>query len=205
MRVYLILVALLHTCGAYANEYHCGQQLLQATGIKAAQQTVDTIIQESPITDSHNVLILAAIESAFRPDARSNKGAYGLMQVTLPAAQQVQIITQRYKKLARNLVLSPQYVYYVKDWLQHCDLPTPSEKTLLNPRWSVRYGSCYLQYLLRESGGNLPQALAGYNGGFAQAAKMERHQNIHVETANYIAKFYFLRALATSCQQGSDL
>jgi len=186
-----------------ASDLMCGDELDALTGGRAGRVILNTIIDESPSSLTRSVLILAAIESGFDPEARSNRSAFGLLQVTLPAAQDVQTITKRMQKIALNKVLSTEYSHYVNEWIQYCDLPEPTEKVLMNPKWSVRYGSCYLQHLLEISDGNLIKALAGYNGGFRQRALLVQQRQIHTETANYITKFHFLKSLATNCKENA--
>jgi soluble lytic murein transglycosylase len=84
--------------------------------------------------------LLAAViyqESKFRPDARSESGAIGLMQLLPETAQGIALRTGGSG-------------FRVQD--------------LYDPELNVRYGSWYLRHLL-DRYGTVEQALAAYNGG----------------------------------------
>ena len=76
-------------------------------------------------------------ESKFDPDARSDSGAIGLMQL-LPAT-------------AEGIATRPGGSRFERD-------------DLLDPEINVRYGSWYLRHLL-DKYGSTERALAAYNGG----------------------------------------
>ena len=84
-------------------------------------------------------LVLAVIEaeSDFRPHARSDAGAVGLMQ------------------------LMPDTFCYLRDERL---LETLPDGAIDDPRTNVRYGTCYLAYL-RDRFGTLREVLAAYNAG----------------------------------------
>lgn len=91
--------------------------------------------------------LLAAIirvESNFKPDMKSRKGAYGLMQLMPDTAEWV-VSTARF---------SP-------DWLNQLD----------KPDINIRLGSWYLGWLHRQFEGNVYAAIAGYNAGQGNVAK----------------------------------
>jgi soluble lytic murein transglycosylase len=84
--------------------------------------------------------LLAAViyqESKFRPDARSESGAIGLMQLLPETARGIALRTGGSE-------------FRVQD--------------LYDPELNVRYGSWYLRHLL-DRYGSVEQALAAYNGG----------------------------------------
>jgi soluble lytic murein transglycosylase len=85
--------------------------------------------------------LLAAViyqESKFDPDARSQSGAIGLMQLTPTTARGIALRTG-----GSRFELSDLY----------------------DPELNVRYGSWYLRHLLDRYDGDLRKALAAYNGG----------------------------------------
>lgn len=107
-------------------------------------------------------LMMAVIytESRFNRDAVSSAEAYGLMQLTAEA---------------------------VVDASKDCRLqPIHSMTELHDSATNVRYGSCYLRKLLRETEGNLDRALIIYNGGYRQLMRYDAGQPVVPETANYI-------------------
>ena len=84
-------------------------------------------------------MILAVIEaeSDFRPDVTSDAGACGLMQ------------------------LMPDTFSFLQSERLHETLPS---EAIFDPAVNVRYGACYLSYLL-ERFQNWPTVLAAYNAG----------------------------------------
>ena len=88
--------------------------------------------------DPRLVAAVIKVESNFRPDAASHKGARGLMQV-IPTTG---------------------------DWIAtQIGLPNFSDARLYDPDVNIRLGCWYLRNLLTEFKGQLPIALAAYNGG----------------------------------------
>jgi len=90
--------------------------------------------------DLHPALILSVIriESFYNPQIISPANARGLMQI-LPTTGQ---------KIAARLNLSP-----------------PAPDALFDPETNIRLGCWYLSGLIREFDGQLPLAIASYNGG----------------------------------------
>ena len=83
-------------------------------------------------------------ESAFIPDARSPKGALGLMQIM------------------------PRTGYQIARRLKHS---APNRAQLLDPRTNVPLGGAYLRYLLDRFSGHPLLATAAYNAGPRRVAK----------------------------------
>ncbi len=77
-------------------------------------------------------------ESRFRPEARSRMNAIGLMQ----------IIPGTGKRIAESTGFFPF-----------------KQKHLYDPDINIGFGSFYLESLIQQFQGNIPLALAGYNGG----------------------------------------
>jgi soluble lytic murein transglycosylase len=83
------------------------------------------------------VLSVIRVESAFQADAVSSSNARGLMQLLPSTARSIAAILGE---------------------------PEPKEESLFDPALNIRYGTWYLNEL-RQAFGNLPLALAAYNGG----------------------------------------
>jgi soluble lytic murein transglycosylase len=83
------------------------------------------------------VISVARVESKFRPNAVSPRGAKGIMQLMPETAQWI----------AQQMEIEYQ------------------EKYLFEPDFNIRLGCWYLAHLLHEFQGNLPTALAAYNSG----------------------------------------
>lgn len=88
--------------------------------------------------DPYLVAALIRQESEFQPGARSHAGALGLMQI-MPATGRI---------LFRRL-----------------GIPRFTNWKLTHPDVSLRLGTFHLKEVLAQFGGNLEQALAGYNAG----------------------------------------
>lgn len=102
------------------------------------------------------------VESKFDPNAKSNKDAYGLMQMTAAA---------------------------VIDATKHCSLrPVLDMDHMLDAKTNVQYGSCYLRKLLDETDGDIVRALVAYNGGYKALTVYDKEGNLNQETANYVLK-----------------
>ena len=84
------------------------------------------------------ILAIMKVESSFNPDAISNRGAFGLLQIKLIAAREVQ---------------------------QMFDLMPIGSRQLLDPFVNLRIGVQYLSFLRQEVGGNWTRILAAYNSG----------------------------------------
>jgi soluble lytic murein transglycosylase len=91
-----------------------------------------------PEADAALLWALVRQESRFDPLARSPSDALGLAQLKLATAGDV----------ARSL-----------------GEPRPTERDLLDPGRSLRFGARYLSQLVRRFGGSVPVALAAYNAG----------------------------------------
>lgn len=77
-------------------------------------------------------------ESRFRPEAKSRMNALGLMQIIPPTGK----------------VIAESIGFYPFD-----------QKHLYDPDINIGFGSYYLRSLIQQFQGNIPLALAGYNGG----------------------------------------
>ena len=114
------------------------------------------------------VKAVAAVESAFDPDAVSDKGAVGLMQI-LPGTG------ERYGVSG--------------------DARRPASTKLRDPATNVRIGTRYLRDLLARFSNDLTLALAAYNAG---EGAVEAHDNSvppYAETRGYVTlvqQFYAL-------------
>ena len=120
--------------------------------------------------DLEPALIAAVIyrESKFDPDAVSDSGAIGLMQLLPETAQGIAEYTGGSE-------------FRVED--------------LTDPELNVRYGSFYLRRLLRKYGGDASLALAAYHAGQGNVdGWLERGEGIaFAETRGYVADVLELR------------
>lgn len=116
------------------------------------------------------VAAVIRVESRFRPDAVSARGAVGLMQLMPSSAGWI------FMKMGRT--------------------GTPD---LTDPATSIHLGSWYLRYLLNSYGGNATLALAAYNGGpetvnrWLASGVLSAHQRSYQaipypETANFVRR-----------------
>lgn len=83
-------------------------------------------------------------ESNFKPDAKSNKDAYGLMQITPSTAQWA----------AKEMG--------IQDY---------EENMLLDPEFNIKMGCWYIDNLKKEFNGDINLVLAAYNGGRGNVQK----------------------------------
>ena len=118
-------------------------------------------------------LVLAAVvkvESSYNPNATSNKGAMGLMQIMPDTGT----------------------------WIaQQMAIPNWQKEQLYNPELNIRMGAWYLSYLLLMFEGELTRALAAYNCGASNVRRwvnngtwdgsLNNYQQIPFpETRNYV-------------------
>ena len=89
--------------------------------------------------DKYLVYSIIKAESEFKFNARSEKGAVGLMQI-MPSTG---------KEIAQKL-----------------GIENFSEEVLLNPEININIGCYYLSYLLNKYDGNIKTAVAAYNAGY---------------------------------------
>jgi soluble lytic murein transglycosylase-like protein len=108
------------------------------------------------------------VESAWREDAVSPAGAHGLAQVTWAAA------VDAYRHRPRCTQTSPFLTGLGRDH-----------------RADLRYGMCYLGWLLEKYEHNPALTLAAYNGGTRQAARLARGAPLAPETADYLVRVLF--------------
>jgi len=132
--------------------------------------------------DPELVAALIYVESKFNPQARSRKGARGLMQ------------------------LMPETAF----WLGAQKGMALEEADLERPEVNLRLGIGYLSYLFREFNGNRVMALAAYNAGHEKVKSWlasgtwggrvdDLHRIPYLETRRYVAKimrtYYIYRYL----------
>lgn len=105
------------------------------------------------------IVSIMYVESRFRPESISKSAAYGLMQMTRVAMLEA---------------------------ADYCDLPIVGMDKLLDPVQNIRYGSCYLNYLMDELDNDLTEVLIVFNGGYRQLIKYKVGSSMAGETANYV-------------------
>lgn len=106
----------------------------------------ENIIKYSEEYDLSPYLVAAVIktESNFKPNAKSNKGAHGLMQITPSTA-----------KWAAEKMKIDDY----------------KENMLTDPEFNIRMGCWYIDNLKKEFDGDMNLVLAAYNGGRGNVQK----------------------------------
>lgn len=114
-------------------------------------------------------------ETQFQPNLISSAKAYGLMQVTEVA---------------------------MREAARHCEIPVVPMKKLLDVATNIRYGSCYLDFALMTTKGDVDRALILYNGGYRQLEKYDRGYGIATETANYVLG---VRRALNLCKMPTDI
>jgi soluble lytic murein transglycosylase len=104
------------------------------------------ILQNAANYDIDPFLIAAIIrvESNFKSDMQSRKGAYGIMQLMPDTAEWI-----------------VETAHFSKDWLNQLD----------KPEINIQVGSWYLGWLHKQFNGNVYAAVAGYNAGPGKVAK----------------------------------
>jgi soluble lytic murein transglycosylase len=83
-------------------------------------------------------------ESNFRPEAKSNKNAYGLMQITSSTGEWA----------AKEMKIEGFH-----------------QEQLIDPEFNIKMGCWYLDNLKKEFSGNMDLVLAAYNGGRGNVQK----------------------------------
>lgn len=144
----------------------CGMRLLREVGKTGPGAEKLPALYSRASIDKDNeflsrMLAVIYVESGFNKYAKSAADAHGLMQMTEIA---------------------------VKDAVNYCRLRPVAMDTLFDSYTNVKYGTCYLRKLLRETDGDWDRALIAYNGGYAQLRKYDKGETIAAETANYVLK-----------------
>lgn len=122
------------------------------------------------------MLSVIYVESRFRADAKSDKDAIGLMQMTGIAIEAA---------------------------VKNCNLhPVGDIRSLFDIATNVKYGSCYLKKVLEEADGDWTRALILYNGGYKQLTKYDRGDTINHETSNYVLQVERARKICRGRTQG---
>jgi len=116
--------------------------------------------------EAKDFFVVIAIESAFNPKALNPSGAAGLSQLT-----EIGIAEVRSKGRVR------------------CTL-TASPNT---PLGNLEHGFCYFKLMRELQGGDVQMALVSYNGGGTKAQRFRETLRLPDETAQYLAKFNYLR------------
>lgn len=132
----------------------------QLRGFGAAKPHLEAAAQFYSL-DPALVTAVAAVESGFKHDAISRKGAMGLMQV-MPATA------------ARYDVVGGAAQF--------------AERALLDPQVNAQIGARYLADLLRMFDGELELALAAYNAGEGAVMKYGRRVPPYPETQQYVSR-----------------
>jgi len=121
--------------------------LIDDLEIRFPMPHLKTVLSEAQKRSLSPALVFGIIrqESAFMPDARSNAGALGLMQVRPESAKD----------------------FATRVWKE----PAPSHAQMMSPDYNIRVGSAYFNSLVKEFGGQIAPAIAAYNAGPGRAKK----------------------------------
>lgn len=154
----------------------CGAALATQAGLsrKDADEVLQQLEQHSVVRTGEFLRVLHAlayVESRFRADRRSERGAVGILQVTPVAAEHIRVIR-------RASGLRPGGPIAVSK-LAH----TPT---------NVNIGSAYLWLALQEADGDWVGALTMYNGGYKQLTNLRRGGIVAPETSQYVLQVLHL-------------
>lgn len=156
----------------------CASTIATTTPISDGElnRLIRVVVDESPNKDPDFlklVFAVAVVESKLNRMAVSPTGAVGLMQLSLIGAQEAE---------------------------QQCPVlrPTLGESSmalqlrLLGLRDNVKYGTCLLDYYLKQAGGNVMNALVLYNGGYQQLTRLVSSASLTNETQQYVLRVHSL-------------
>jgi len=119
---------------------------------------IDEISKKYEI-DKEVIYSVIKIESNFRKDIVSHKGAVGLMQITPPTGE----------------------------WMAKSHNLPYSENMLLNPVYNIKIGTLYLHYLMKRYDGDIKKILVAYNAGPSRLK--DGSWKKFKETKNYLIKY----------------
>lgn len=166
MRSLLVLAASILLAAAPPTPIQrCVEGLTTEVGANPDPELIQLIINKSDPVDPGLILSIVAVESAFNPSAKSDRGAIGLMQVT-PAA--------------------------LIDAAKFCGLFPVSPFLLTMPHVNIRYGTCYLRMWQAQTR-TTHEALIGYNGGYRQWENYKAGRPLAPETAEYVFRVELLK------------
>jgi hypothetical protein len=156
----------------------CATTMASTTPVSDTEigRIIRAVASESPNKDPEFlklVVAVAVVESKLNRIAQSPTGAVGLMQLSLIGAQEAE---------------------------QQCPVlrPTLGESSmalqlrLLGLRDNVKYGTCLLDYYMKQAGGNTMNALVLYNGGYQQLTRLVSSASLTNETQQYVLRVHSL-------------
>ncbi|MGF7032291.1 soluble lytic murein transglycosylase [Paenibacillus mucilaginosus] len=125
--------------------------------------------------DPYLIAAVIRVESNYKVDEQSNKGAYGLMQ------------------------LMPDTSGWIID---KAELPEGYKNRLIEPQVSIELGAWYLSWMRKQFAGNMVAVVAGYNAGHGKVSRwleekewdgtMEGVENIpYGETRHYVQRVLY--------------
>lgn len=158
--------------------HDCGLALATHAGLSRhdAEAIVEQLELHSVSRDPEfmrTLFALAYVESRFRTDRRSIRGAVGILQVTPGAAEHIRVIRHAIGMQTGG----PVHV-------------SKLSQTPIN----VNLGSAYLWLALTEAGGDYLGALTMYNGGYRQLTNLRKGGTVIHETAQYVLRVMYLAA-----------
>lgn len=134
----ILIIAVCLAFGGYLLYEHLAYQRALRNYPVAYQEEIRHSAEEFSL-DPYLVLSIMRCESSFKPEAVSNRGAIGLMQVMPDTGEWI----------AHKLDLDDSYL----------------ESQLYEPALNVRFGCWYLQFLSGRFSNNIKQMVAAYNAG----------------------------------------
>ena len=134
----ILIVAVCLAFGGYVLYEHLEHQRALRNYPVAYQEEIRLSAEEFSL-DPYLVISIMRCESSFKPEAVSNRGAIGLMQVMPDTGEWI----------AHKLGLDDSYL----------------ESQLYEPGLNVRFGCWYLQFLSGRFNNNVKQMVAAYNAG----------------------------------------
>lgn len=118
------------------------------------QKVLNTIshLSEKYTIDPLLIMAIMSVESNFQPNAKSNKGALGFMQV-------------------KPIVL--------KDISDQLQFPTTNHIQILTDKeWNLHVGVCYFSKLLKIFHGDMSKALMAYNSGPTTVSRFYKNRSV---------------------------
>lgn len=156
----------------------CAAAMASSTPISDMElgRIIRVVAEHSPNRDPEFlklVIAVAVVESKLNRFAISPTGAVGLMQLSLIGAQEAE---------RQCPVLRPTLG----------ESSTALQLRLLGMRDNVKYGTCLLDYYLRQANGNTMNALVLYNGGYQQLTRLISSATLTNETQQYVLRVHSL-------------
>lgn len=158
--------------------YECGQLIAATSPLseKEIQRLLSTFARHSANTEPDFLKLAIAVSSAesnLNRFVQSPAGAVGLMQMTLIGAKEAE---------RQCPVLRPTLG----------ESSTALQLRLLGLTDNVKYGTCLLDYYMKQTDNNVLHALVLYNGGYQQLTRLVNTGTLTPETTQYVLRVHSL-------------